>query len=230
MKTILITGCNRGIGFEFVRQFSLMDINIIATYRNKSSSEELLSLAEKSSNIALLELDVSSNQSIEEFVNSMSEKPIDIYINNAGMMGSGARTFGEVKGDRWLEVFNVNTVAPLLLTQKLFGNFLKGKDKKLVYVSSKVGSIGDNSGGGSYIYRSSKTALNQVVKSLSIDLNDQGFEVVAVHPGWVQTDMGGPNAIIDVTTSVAGLINIITNLKGSDSGKFFNFDGQTIPW
>ena len=134
MKTILITGCNRGIGFEFVRQFSLMNINIIATYRNKSSSEELLSLEEKSSNIALLELDVSSNQSIEEFVNSMSEKPIDIYINNAGMMGSGARTFGEVKGDRWLEVFNVNTVAPLLLTQKLFGNFLKGKDKKLVGV------------------------------------------------------------------------------------------------
>ena len=123
MKTILITGCNRGIGFELVRQFSLMDINIIATYRNKSSSEELLSLAEKSSNIALLELDVSSNQSIEEFGNSMSEKPIDIYINNAGMMGTGARTFGEVKGDRWLEVFNVNTIAPLLLTQKLFTNF-----------------------------------------------------------------------------------------------------------
>ena len=108
--------------------------------------------------------------------------------------------------------------------------FLKGKDKKLVYVSSKVGSIGDNSGGGSYIYRSSKTALNQVVKSLSIDLKDQGFEVVAVHPGWVQTDMGGPNALIDVTTSVAGLINVITNLSGSDSGKFFNYDGQTIPW
>ena len=80
------------------------------------------------------------------------------------------------------------------------------------------------------IYRSSKTALNQVVKSLSIDLNDQGFEVVAVHPGWVQTDMGGPNALIDVTTSVAGLINIITNLNGSGSGKFFNYDGQTIPW
>jgi len=118
-----------------------------------------------------------------------------------------------------------------ILTQvSLFGNFLKGKDKKLVYVSSKVGSIGDNSGGGSYIYRSSKTALNQVVKSLSIDLNDQGFEVVAVHPGWVQTDMGGPNALIDVTTSVAGLINVITNLNGSDSGKFFNYDGQTIPW
>ena len=207
-----------------------MDINIIATYRNKSSSEELLSLVEKSSKIELLELDVSSNQSIEKFANSMSDKPIDIYINNAGMMGSAARTFGEVKGDRWLEVFNVNTVAPLLLTQKLFSNFLKGKDKKLVYVSSKVGSIGDNSGGGSYIYRSSKTALNQVVKSLSIDLNDQGFEVVAVHPGWVQTDMGGPNALIDVTTSVAGLINIITNLNGSDSGKFFNYDGHTIPW
>ena len=144
------------------------------------------------------------------------------------MMGSGARTFGEVKGDRWLEVFNVNTVAPLLLTQKLFSNFLKGKDKKLVYVSSKVGSIGDNSGGGSYIYRSSKTALNQVVKSLSIDLKDQGFEVVAVHPGWVQTDMGGSNASLTIEESTEKIVAFAMH-EEFPNGKFLKH-GKILPW
>ena len=145
-------------------------------------------------------------------------------------MGNGGRAFGEVKGDAWLDLFNVNTVGPLLLTQKLFKNLLKGQERQLIYVSSKVGSIEDNSGGGSYVYRSSKTALNQVVKSLSVDLKGQGFTVVAVHPGWVQTDMGGPNALIDVNISVSGLIKVISSLTESDSGKFFNYDGNIIPW
>ena len=107
---------------------------------------------------------------------------------------------------------------------------MKGKDKKLVYVSSKVGSIGDNSGGGSYIYRSSKTALNQVVKSLSIDLKDQGFEVVAVHPGWVQTDMGGPAAEITAEESASGIRNVLSGLKKEDSGNFYKWNGEIHPW
>ena len=93
-----------------------------------------------------------------------------------------------------------------------------------------MGSIEDNLGGSSYVYRSSKTALNQVVKTLSVDLGPKGFTVIAVHPGWVQTDMGGPNALIDTKTSVSGLIEVIQNLKGSDNGKFLNYDGQIIPW
>jgi len=101
---------------------------------------------------------------------------------------------------------------------------------KLVYLSSKMGSIADNSGGGAYVYRSSKTALNQVVKSLSIDLASRGLATAALHPGWVQTDMGGPNALIDTATSVAGLTGVIDRLDVASSGRFFNYDGQEIPW
>jgi NAD(P)-dependent dehydrogenase (short-subunit alcohol dehydrogenase family) len=109
-------------------------------------------------------------------------------------------------------------------------NFKKGKDKKLVYISSKVGSITDNQGGGSYIYRSSKSALNQVVKSLSIDLADEGLIACVLHPGWVLTDMGGPSALIDPPTSVTGMLQVIDGLTAELSGHFINYDGTEIPW
>ncbi len=230
MKNILITGCNRGIGLEFVKQLSLTGVNLIATYRDRNSSQELFAIADECSNIELLQLDVSSENSMVLFQSSLMERPIDVFINNAGIMGSGSKNFGSIAVQNWIEVLNVNTVAPLILTQKLYKNLLNGNDKKLIYVSSKMGSIEDNNGGSSYVYRSSKTALNQVVKTLSVDLSPKGFTIIAVHPGWVQTDMGGPNALIDTKTSVSGLIGVIQNLKGSDNGKFFNYDGQLISW
>ena len=230
MKNVLITGCNRGIGLEFVKQLSLMGVNLIATYRDRNSSQELFSIADECSNIELLQLDVSSENSMVLFQSSLMERPVDVFINNAGVMGSGSKNFGSIASQNWLEVLNVNTVAPLILTQKLYKNFLNGNDKKLIYVSSKMGSIEDNNGGSSYVYRSSKTALNQVVKSLSVDLSPKGFTVIAVHPGWVQTDMGGVNALIDTKTSVSGLLNVIQNLKNSDNGNFLNYDGEIIPW
>ena len=158
------------------------------------------------------------------------ERPVDVFINNAGVMGRGSKNFGSIASQNWLEVLNVNTVAPLILTQKLYKNLLNGADKKLIYVSSKMGSIEDNNGGSSYVYRSSKSALNQVVKSLSVDLSPKGFKIIAVHPGWVQTDMGGVNALIDTKTSVSGLLDVIQNLKSSDNGQVLNYDGKIIPW
>jgi NAD(P)-dependent dehydrogenase (short-subunit alcohol dehydrogenase family) len=109
-------------------------------------------------------------------------------------------------------------------------NFAKGGDKKLVYLTSKMGSIGDNQGGGSHIYRSSKAALNAAVKSLAIDLSDKGFSVALLHPGWVRTDMGGPNGLIDTKTSVTGLMEVIAGLDPASSGRFLNYDGSVIPW
>ena len=138
--------------------------------------------------------------------------------------------FGNFDAKEWLDVFNINTIAPLLITQKILKNLRLGKDKKLVFISSKVGSIEDNTGGGMYIYRTSKTALNQIIKSLSIDFKDENFITVALHPGWVQTNMGGPNALIDTKTSVKGLIEVIDNLTPKNSGKFYNYDGSPIPW
>ena len=138
--------------------------------------------------------------------------------------------FGEADTEVWASVLQVNSIAPLILSQMLMPNLLKGTDKKLLYLSSKMGSIGDNSSGGSYIYRSSKTALNSVVRSLAIDLAATGFSAAVLHPGWVQTDMGGPNALIDTSASVAGMMKVIDDLNQQQSGNFFNYDGSIIPW
>ena len=228
--SILITGTNRGIGLEFVKHYLKNNEKVIATCRNKNSAKELLKLKNMTSNLSLVELDVSNPDSINEFSSKITGQPIDTFINNAGIFGPRNNEFGNVNAKEWLEVFNINTIAPLLITQKILKNLRLGKNKKLVFISSKVGSIEDNTGGGMYIYRSSKTALNQVIKSLSIDFKDESFIAAALHPGWVQTDMGGPNALIDKKTSVKGMTRVIDSLILKNSGRFYNYDGSLIPW
>ena len=228
--SILITGTNRGIGLEFVKHYLKNNEKVIATCRNKNSAKDLLELENTTSNLSLVELDVSNPNSINEFTSKITDQPIDTFINNAGVFGPRNIEFGNFNAKEWLDVFNINTIAPLLITQKILKNLRLGKNKKLAFISSKVGSIEDNTGGGMYIYRTSKTALNQVIKSLSIDFKDENFIAVALHPGWVQTDMGGPNALIDTKTSVKGLIEVIDNLTPKNSGKFYNYDGSPIPW
>ena len=228
--SILITGTNRGIGLEFVKHYLKNNEKVIATCRNKNSAKDLLELENTTSNLSLVELDVSNPNSINEFTSKITDQPINTFINNAGVFGPRNIEFGNFNAKEWLDVFNINTIAPLLITQKILKNLRLGKDKKLVFISSKVGSIEDNTEGGMYIYRTSKTALNQVIKSLSIDLKEENFIVVALHPGWVQTDMGGPNALIDTKTSVRGMTEAIDNLTSKNSGKFYNYDGSPIPW
>ena len=228
--SILITGTNRGIGLEFVKHYIKNNEKVIATCRNRNSAKDLLELENTTNNLSLVELDVSNPNSINNFTSKIAGLPIDTFISNAGVSGPRNIEFGNFDAKEWLDVFNVNTIAPLLITQKILKNLRLGKDKKLAFISSKVGSIEDNTSGGMYIYRTSKTALNQVIKSLSIDFKEDNFIVVALHPGWVQTDMGGPNALIDTKTSVKGLIEVIDNLTPKNSGKFYNYDGSPIPW
>ena len=228
--SILITGTNRGIGLEFVKHYLKNNEKVIATYRNKNSAKDLLELKNTTSNLFLVELDVSNPNSINEFSSKITDQPIDTFVNNAGVFGPRNNEFGNFNAKEWLDVFNINTIAPLLITQKILKNLRLGKNKKLVFISSKVGSIEENTGGGMYIYRSSKTALNQVIKSLSIDFKDENFIAAALHPGWVQTDMGGPNALIDTKTSVKGMTEVIDSLVIKNSGRFYNYDGSSIPW
>ena len=156
--------------------------------------------------------------------------PIDLFINNAGVYGPRDSVFGNVDEDNWLSVLRINSIAPLLLTQLIIEYLRKGEVKKLIYVTSKMGSIDDNKGGGAYVYRSSKAALNAIVKSVAVDLSSEGFTTAVLHPGWVQTDMGGPNALINVQTSVSGMVSVIEKLSSEDSGSFLNYDGSVIPW
>ncbi|WP_018693301.1 SDR family oxidoreductase [Algicola sagamiensis] len=230
-KTILLTGTNRGIGLGFVEHFTALGANVIATHRPGHASDQLLSLNETNANLTLHALDVSDVASIDNFAQALQGQNIDIFINNAGVYGSkGQQSFHSVDLDEWKDVLMVNTLAPLLLTRALHSNLKMNNGAICGYISSKMGSIDDNSSGGQYIYRSSKSSLNSVVRSLSVDLADDQIQSVALHPGWVKTDMGGPNALIDVKTSVNGLADILLNFKQAYNGSFLNYDGQTIPW
>ena len=230
MATVLITGTNRGIGLEFVKQFLAREDTVLATCRDMGSATELRQLKNDTRKLHIFELDVSSQKSMEDLTLQLAGHAIDIFINNAGVYGPRDSTFGKVSANEWAKVLQVNAKAPMILTQLLIDNLRDGSDKKLLYITSKMGSIDDNKGGGSYVYRSSKAALNAVVKSISVDLRDSGFSVAVLHPGWVQTDMGGPNALIDVTPSVSKMIDVIDNLNFHNSGSFFNYDGGIIPW
>lgn len=230
-STYFITGCNRGLGLDFVRQLLARGQRVIATCRDIATSTDLTALTLKhSGQLSLVEMDVSDEASMREAVALLNDEAIDVFINNAGMYGPRDANFGNVDGPAMAEVLYTNAVAPVLLTQLLIDNVRKGSGKKLVFVSSKMGSIADNGRGGSYIYRSSKTALNSVVKSLALDLAPEGIATATLHPGWVRTDMGGPNGLIDAPESVSGMLNVIDGLSVANTGQFFNYDGATIAW
>ena len=230
MATILVTGANRGLGIEFVEQYLNEGYEVIATYRNENSSMDLIEMGNERSNLKLLQLDVSSKKSLNSFAKNLGNLPIDIFINNAGVYGPRNSSFGNVDEENWIPAIKINAIAPILLTQLIIKNIRSGADKKLIYITSKMGSIDDNKGGGAYVYRSSKTALNAVVKSLSVDLENEGIVVALIHPGWVKTDMGGPNALIERDTSVRGMTEVISNLDITSTGNFYNYDGSIIPW
>ena len=226
MKQLLITGANRGIGLEFTKQYLANGWNVYATYR-KQAGAALATLA--CDQLTLLPLDVTEDASISALKEQLDGVELDLIINNAGIFGPRDQTLGTVSRQQWLEVLNVNSVAPLMLAQALYSN-LTTKGGTFAVMSSRMGSIGDNDGGSLYLYRSSKTAANMVVKSLSIDLTNKGINVVALHPSWVRTDMGGPNGSIDTQTSVNGLRQVLDHISPTDNGRFINYDGTAIAW
>ena len=230
MKNILITGASRGLGLGFAKKCLKKDKHVLATVRDIKGSKELLALKEKfPNNLEIFELDLLKESVGYTLENFLGDRPIDIVINNAGV-GSTKQYFEAVSPKPWLEVLKVNLIAPLMITQSIINNVKKGSDKKIYFLSSQLGSIGDNASGGMYIYRSSKTGLNQVVKSLSVDLKPQGITVVSLHPGWVKTDMGGPNAPVSIDESIEGMMQVIDTTDIRDTGRFLNYDGKELPW
>ena len=230
MINVLITGANRGLGLGFVKKYLEKNANVLCTTRDISGSKELLECKERyPNNIEIFELDLLKENGAKTLANQLNGMPIDILINNAGV-GSSNQHFEAVSSKPWLEVLKVNLIAPLIITQSLIENVKKSSSKKIYFLSSQLGSIGDNTSGGMYIYRSSKTGLNQVVKSLSVDLKPKGITVVSLHPGWVKTDMGGPNAPVSIDKSIEGMIKVIDRTDIKDTGRFLNYDGTELPW
>lgn len=232
MNTVLITGANRGIGLEFSRQYAEDGWQVLACCRNPDTADALKKLANQFP--ALLKiylLDVADHAQIEHLAKTLSNESIDLLINNAGIYPvSDARDFGHTNYAEWMTAFNINTMAPLKMAEAFVKQIARSKQKTIVTLTSLMASIADNGSGGHYLYRSSKAAANMVVKSLAVDLRQQGITPVAFHPGWVQTDMGGPNAMISVTQSVSGMRKVISKLTSADSGKFFDYEGNVLPW
>lgn len=231
MPTVLITGANRGLGLGFCKMYSEKGWEVIACCRKPSQSSDLLGLAQHYDAMRIEGLDVSNFDHIDNLSKKLSGLSIDVLINNAGVYedrrGYG---FGQLDYPTWLHSLRVNTLAPVKMAESFLPQIKNGSKKLIVSISSLMGSISDNGSGGSLFYRSSKAALNAVMKSLSIDLKDHGIGILILHPGWVQTDMGGTNALIDTKTSVEGMCSVIDDFKLSQTGSFISFDGKTLPW
>ncbi|MCO1334057.1 SDR family oxidoreductase [Microbulbifer sp. OS29] len=228
--TILITGCNRGIGLEACAQFAKAGWRVLACCRAPDKAVKLKGLQERFPRIEPLHLDVTNYEQMISLGRALKGEPIDILLNNAAYYGPKGKGFGAVDRGEWRRVLESNTIAPYMLAETFYENVAASEYKIIAFISSKVGSIADNRSGGGYIYRTSKTAVNQVVKSLSIDLSERGISVIAMHPGWVKTDMGGPGALISAEESVKGLKRLLLTEKLTKTGHFYCYDGTEIPW
>ncbi|MBC7004965.1 SDR family oxidoreductase [Photobacterium sp. BZF1] len=229
-KTVLITGANRGVGLALTVAYLEAGWQVFATCRDIANAEELTHRQDVFPNLTIAELDVTDHQAIMHLAQSMESVSLDLLINNAGYYGPKGYGFGNTDAEEWRKVFEINTIAPLKIAEAFYPQLKQGTPGVLACLSSKVGSMAENTSGGGYIYRSSKAALNSVVKSLSNDLLPEGIISIALHPGWVQTEMGGPNALIDSQTSALGLKNVIDNLTPADSGLFMDYQGHYLPW
>ena len=228
---ILITGASRGIGLEMVKYGIEQNWRLYACCRHPQQADSLLALAKLANGrVSVHVADMNELATIQALAYELRNEAIDILINNAGVYGSDKNSFGNVDVQSWINTFQVNSIAPLKVSESLIEQLRMGDKKIIACMSSKMASMDDNGSGGSYIYRSSKAALNAVVKSLSIDLKDKGIISVALHPGWVKTDMGGADAEITTRECVEQLFSNMSSLKIEDSGRFIDIDGSDIPW
>ena len=220
---ILITGANRGIGLELARQLHQRGDRVVATCRDPQSAEDLRGIG-----VRVESLDVTDPASVEALAGAI-DHPLDVLINNAGIGVRGAG-IGEFDYQRFHRFFDVNTLGALRVTEALLPRLREGNRRLVANLTSRMGSIADNTSGGSYEYRATKAALNMVTRSLSIDLAGEDFVCMVLHPGWVQTDMGGPAAPLSVEDSASGLIAIFDDADSEYNGGFYDYSGQLLPW
>ena len=226
MKNILITGANRGIGLKFAQLLSNSTNIIYVTTRDLNNCIEL----KKINNIEILELDLLEKNSIKDFCSDVKDIPFDLIINNAGIFQDEQMEETNLDPELWLDEMMINAIGPVILTQKLKENLISGNEKKVVFISSQMGSIDDNYSGGYYFYRTSKSALNSAAKSLSIDWKAEEISVLMLHPGWVKTDMGGSKAKLEIDESVNSMIKVIEASNISNTGSFLNYNGDKLEW
>lgn len=228
---VVITGANRGIGLEFVRQYLERGNRVDAGVRHPESARELSALAAGAGGrLRILPCDIADDSSVKAFAEAIgNDTSVDLLVNNAGIFGS-RQAFVDMDFADLARTITTNAIGTLRVTMAFLPHLRRGSVRKIVVLSSKVGSIENDTSSDFYGYRMSKAALNIACKNLAIDLRAEGFTVLIVHPGWVQTAMGGPYAPTPVEESVAGMIAQIDRRGPADSGTFFDFAGNAIPW
>jgi NAD(P)-dependent dehydrogenase (short-subunit alcohol dehydrogenase family) len=230
-RTVLVTGANRGLGLEFARQYAEDGWRVFAACRAPDSARELKALESRlADRLSVLALDVTDGAAAKAAAGRLRNEAIDLLLNNAGVGSPPGQKIGSFDYAAWLRVLDANVLGPARMVESFVDSVAKSRDKRIVTVTSLMGSIADNSSGGSYAYRSSKAAVNAAMKSFAIDLAPRGITCAVVHPGWVRTDMGGAGGKLSAAESVGALRSLIDSLKREDSGKFFNYDGKPLPW
>jgi NAD(P)-dependent dehydrogenase (short-subunit alcohol dehydrogenase family) len=227
----LITGANRGLGLEFARQYLANGWQVYAACRDPESASELRRLADGSGQkLLIIGLDVTDPLSIKAAAAELAGRAIEVLLNNAGVGGVRGQTIGNIDYKAWAKVLDVNTLGPMRVAEAFVDNVVRSERKLIVTITSGMGSIADNTSGGAFAYRSSKAAVNMVMRSLAIDLASRGITCVVINPGWVQTDMGGSHATLTPAESVTRLRRLMETLGQAQSGRFFNYDGREYAW
>jgi NAD(P)-dependent dehydrogenase (short-subunit alcohol dehydrogenase family) len=227
MPTVLITGANRGIGLEFTRQYAAAGWRILAGCRASGSADDLRGLK---GDIAIHALDVADTGSVSAAKAAIGSEPIDLLINNAGAIGQRAGKLGNVDYADWNETLNINLLGPARVAGAFVDNVLASQQKKLATVSTRMSSMTECKAIDFMAYRTSKAAVNMMMTLAANELGPKGATVVLLHPGWVQTALGGPNAVMTPKDSVTGMRSVLDGLTPADNGRFINFDGTPIPW
>jgi len=222
--TVLVTGCDRGIGAEFVRQYAANGANVIALGLEQDAGRP-----KPEGRVEYYQLDVTDHQAVEKLGDGLSDRTIDILINNAGI-GGPHPAFGRTDYDLWRKMLEVNLLAPLKLTEVLIERVAESALKTIVFISSRMGSIGLNNSGASYAYRSSKAGLNMVAKSLAVDLAWRGVCVLSLHPGRVEPSTNSSVAALSVERSVSEMRDIISRAGPHQTGAFLSHTDQLLPW
>jgi NAD(P)-dependent dehydrogenase (short-subunit alcohol dehydrogenase family) len=231
MTTILVTGASRGLGLEFTRQYLAEGYAIIAAARNPSAAHRLRQLERDSKGrLTLVEADVADTASVRRAAARASTSAIDVLINCAGVIGGDGQTIGSIDYPEWMRVLDVNVLGPLRMCEAFLDRVAQSDRRLIVTITSGMGSLADNTSGGYVAYRTSKAAVNMAMRTAAIDLKSRGISCVVLNPGWVRTDMGGPNATLTPEQSVTAMRRVISDLGPRDSGRFYNYDGREYPW
>lgn len=228
MATVMVTGANRGIGLELVKLYAARGDTVIACCRNVAAAAELAAV---DGNVEVAELTVNDAASVAALVKALGKRPVDTLINNAGILGPDNDEQNAYRMDfaGWAETFEVNTMGPVRVMQALMDNLRAGTSPKVVTITSQMGALSLDMA-VSYAYCSSKAALNKFMKLAATELGKDGISVCVIHPGWVQTDMGGSGAEITPRASAQGIVQTIDKLSAKNSGSFWKWNGETHAW